>query len=34
MKSLQETLKANGQDPIQAIQKGKLEFDKKAGCMV
>lgn len=34
MKSLQEILKANGQNPNQAYQIGKLEFDKTAGCLV
>ncbi len=34
MKSLQEILKANGQNPNQAYQTGKFEFDRKAGCLV
>ena len=34
MKSLQQILKANGQNPNQAFQSGKLEFDKKTGCFV
>ena len=34
MKSLQEILKANGQNPSQAYQTGKLEFDKTAGGLV
>jgi len=34
MKSLQEILKANGQNPNQSYQIGKLEFDKTAGCLV
>ena len=34
MKSLQQILKNNGQDPNQANQTGKLEFNKTAGCLV
>lgn len=34
MKSLQQNLKDNGQDPNLAYQAGKLEFNKKAGCLV
>ncbi len=34
MKSLQEILKANGQNPKQIFQKGKFEYNKRAGCMV
>jgi hypothetical protein len=34
MKSLQQILKANGQNPKQAYQSGKFKFDKTAGCLV
>jgi len=34
MKSLQQIIKANGQNPNQAFQAGKLTFDKKVGCLV
>ncbi len=34
MKSLQQILKANGQNPNRAYQIGKLEFYKTAGCLV
>ena len=34
MKSLQQILKANGQNPNQAYQTGKFKFDKTAGCLV
>ena len=34
MKSLQQILKANGQNPRQAYQTGQFKFDKTAGCLV
>ena len=34
MKSLQQILKANGQNSNQAYQSGKLKFSKTAGCLV
>lgn len=34
MKSLQQILKANGQNPNLSYRTGKLEFDKTSGCLV
>jgi len=34
MKSLQQILKANGQNPNLSYRTGKLEFDKTANCLV
>ena len=34
MRSLQEILKDNGQDPNLAYQTGEFVFDPKAGCLV